>query len=383
MCSKILKFVNVVSLPPTANQFSSTETMSSSETLSDLVSSQTCLNYAVIVCLMLVHILADRKYISVGKERPDAQYCLCTDPKPEKKGGNKHAICSRCEKSIKDFNPSVYLAASITCCVALPWIVGVYVTFIESKFGPKLERSDVDDISAGSLVIVVIVTALRFLFRHCNSISRQLAKSPQNTECNTARLVRYAAQKNARRKENRTFSNRSFLEPCVLSPVEQWFVFAFAVSISILPIFATISLGLIPAVCLMCIACINPGIIEKFLLHSFDVKRFFNHKPNKAQTIIFLVDALEKETDPEKREVLLKCLCELKKASEKGQISPAKEAKEEPKSEDVKEKLAEKTKQHQKLRAKILRSKIEALNSELDTVVTQMSQMSSQTTVNA
>lgn len=349
--------------------------MSSSNTLSDLVSDQVYFYYAILVILMLVHILADRKYISVGKEHPVAQYCLCDEPKPEKKKDTKHNICSQCKRPIKYFNPSFYLVASWASCVALPWIVCVWVTFIEPKFGPKLEKSDVDDIYAGTLAIAVIVTALRFLFRHCNSISRQLAKSPQNTECNTARLTRYSVQKHNRQKENCTFSSRYFLEPCVLSPAEQSCVYAIVMSSLVLPMFAVTLASLIPAVCLMCIVCIKPDIIEAFLLHGFDVKRLFKHKPTKEQAVTFVIGALEKETVPEKREILLKCLCELERTNEGDQILLEKEAKEEPESKDVKEELMEKTERQQKLR-----TEIEALNSELDALTAQTS---SQTTVNA
>lgn len=348
--------------------------MSSSNTLLDLVSGQVYFYHTILVILMLVHILADRKYISVGKERPDAQYCLCAEPKPEKKKDTKHDICSQCKRPIKYFNPSFYLATSFASCVALPWIVCVWVA-TEPKSGPKLEKSDVDDIYTGTLAIAVIVTALRFLFRHCNSISRQLAKSPQNTECNTARLARYSVQKHNRQKENRTFSSRYSLEPCVLSPVEQSCVYAIVMSCLILPMCAVTLVSLIPAVCLMCIVCIKPDIIEEFLLHGFDIKRLFKHKPTKEQAVTFVIGALAKETVPEKREILLKCLCELERTNEGSQILLEKEAKEEPESKDVKEELMEKTERQQKLR-----TEIEALNSELDALTAQMS---SQTTVNA
>lgn len=266
------------------------------------------------LCLAVLHAVADRRYISAWKGPPGLPKiapCAC-QKKAEIPAGKTFVICPLCRCLVDRYDFPVYSALAF----AVPFI-GFCGLLVTSARCADLDKQLVDETFAFLLVMSLSATVLRFFFQYCAGISRRLSKDPKrNTELNSERLARYTAHKARRRMEDQLFSYNQESEPSVLSSTEQ-IVLQVVISSVLTPLMSVLLgvwAGLIPVIVIGWVTFFTTGPIEYILLNGWVLPWA---KPDcRAHTVAGLVEALKKETDLDKCQVILQSLRDLDRQRE-------------------------------------------------------------------
>jgi hypothetical protein len=274
------------------------------------------LQYALaMLCLALLHAVADRRYISAWKGPPGLPrlaQCSC-QKKAEIPEGKTFVICPQCRGLVDRYEFPVY-----TCLMLAVPFVGLGGLFVTSaRCQDLLDKRVVEETFAFLMVMSLSATVLRFFFQYCAGISRRLSKDvKRNTELNSERMARYTAHKARRRTEDQLFSYDHGSEPSVLSSHEQ-VTLQFFISAVLAPFMSALFgawAGLIPVIVIGWVTFFTTKPIEYILLYGWALP--WAKPDSRAHAVAGLVEALKKETDLDKCQVILQSLRDLDRQRE-------------------------------------------------------------------